>query len=961
MMTRLNEMHVIKKQNAHMSKEAAREIIRKIPVEVLAKEWLSKEDATVDMRAYLVDQILPTLILGVERLLREVDEKGLSATNRFEPEFNPINFLAQYLMRNNPRFSNFAEASPYVRGLREVSEEIKQELFTFEDNRLARIKAETRRKRMDRERYEQEIREGKERRRNQLISQFSEWTNYGERNTVELAVLQNSLSFFLETVELLPPELQEVAKFGRPLEPTDETGKTLSVKEFAQYISLFVEDLPSEIFNLFMVHMSKCAATQNASADRENRRIILTNLFLICDYGVLRFMIADRKLGLLDRVRVMILFEKFWDMLMLSREEPMATLRNPRRWPVVEVEEVDDILYDAWQEEPDGGITPMEEEVQNKLEEGSLTTTEIEEEENLAATEEREENNVAATEIREEENCRTGHNNDLWPVTSTIKEKTVEQDTTMTYTSSAAKPIRELSAYSDKFVNLCQFVQMFETFIGPHPESKIFATLVHYVTDLYQDNEPDKTDKLLQAKENATNARKKAQLNALFEKWDNDASGFLELEDVTDYMCKFKDGQEVEAIRSAQFDLKKQSEYFDGRLSNREFRQFLNMVINELPGKETFDLFVEFLMNSVERSYGERIRGEARKKWLQQINMAALTGGTSMEPVYKAVFQALYKDAETHGGEKRISASITMLEKNKLEPSRGELMLRVAACTPEDCQYMLGKPLYKNMKGISFQAIETGKPVHVPRVAKHGNIYFWNYNRNPQERSGSFVAIPLKDNKKRVFGTLGVDTMIDPKKETIFTKHEIQFFQGVAKAFSIAYHYVEKKRKFVHVLERAMPWFHCRCPHVVEITVYFIEPNSKDTNDYVLRKIMVMDNNGQAAHVTELVRLERKDNLFRRYLFDCVETSYTVVADIHDMRHIACPIRDPNGKVVSVVDLNTGKLKNLPKYESREAQRLLRLLQRAFCELSRVSKGEDPQCVLVSKEKSTRNKETSTV
>lgn len=57
MMLRLNEMHIIKKQNAQMSKEAAREIIRKIPVELLAKEWLSKEDATVDMRAYLVDHV----------------------------------------------------------------------------------------------------------------------------------------------------------------------------------------------------------------------------------------------------------------------------------------------------------------------------------------------------------------------------------------------------------------------------------------------------------------------------------------------------------------------------------------------------------------------------------------------------------------------------------------------------------------------------------------------------------------------------------------------------------------------------------------------------------------------------------------------------------------------------------------------------------------------------------------
>ena len=37
------------------------------------------------------------------------------------------------------------------------------------------------------------------------------------------------------------------------------------------------------------------------------------------------------------------------------------------------------------------------------------------------------------------------------------------------------------------------------------------------------------------------------------------------------------------------------------------------------------------------------MRGEARKKWLKQIITAAETGGASMEPVYKAVFQSLYK------------------------------------------------------------------------------------------------------------------------------------------------------------------------------------------------------------------------------------------------------------------------------------------------------------------------------
>lgn len=32
----------------------------------------------------------------------------------------------------------------------------------------------------------------------------------------------------------------------------------------------------------------------------------------------------------------------------------------------------------------------------------------------------------------------------------------------------------------------------------------------------------------------------------------------------------------------------------------------------------------------------------------------------------------------------------------------------------------------------SFAAVESGKPIHVPRVANHGNIQFWNPYRQPE-------------------------------------------------------------------------------------------------------------------------------------------------------------------------------------------------------------------------------------
>ena len=136
MMEKLVGLRNEKKEITKISKEQASSIARKIPTEILARDWLNAIEATLETRAYLVEKVLPTLILGVEKLLNEADKRKLAnGRDERDPNFNPINFLAQYLMRNNPKYSNFSEASPYVRGLREVMDELKRELFNIEDNR----------------------------------------------------------------------------------------------------------------------------------------------------------------------------------------------------------------------------------------------------------------------------------------------------------------------------------------------------------------------------------------------------------------------------------------------------------------------------------------------------------------------------------------------------------------------------------------------------------------------------------------------------------------------------------------------------------------------------------------------------------------------------------------------------------------------------------------------------------
>ena len=53
-------------------------------------------------------------------------------------------------------------------------------------------------------------------------------------------------------------------------------------------------------------------------------------------------------------------------------------------------------------------------------------------------------------------------------------------------------------------------------------------------------------------KRDAQTAQRKALLNNLFELWDNDGSGFLDLDDIEAIMTKYKDGADVEALLTGQ-------------------------------------------------------------------------------------------------------------------------------------------------------------------------------------------------------------------------------------------------------------------------------------------------------------------------------------------------------------------------------------------------------------------------
>lgn len=173
---RIMEVKAERKKRDAEAKEIAQLVARTIPLDILARDWLNDNDITSEVRVYLLENLMPTLILGVEKLLGEVEKKGLTDSEGFCPTFNPINYLAQFLMRNNPRYSNFAEASPYAKGIRKVVDDLKREVFSLEDNKLAKLKAEAKKRREARDK-EEHLKNMENRRRSIAVEeQFPEWT-----------------------------------------------------------------------------------------------------------------------------------------------------------------------------------------------------------------------------------------------------------------------------------------------------------------------------------------------------------------------------------------------------------------------------------------------------------------------------------------------------------------------------------------------------------------------------------------------------------------------------------------------------------------------------------------------------------------------------------------------------------------------------------------------------------------
>ncbi|TPX33989.1 hypothetical protein SmJEL517_g03202 [Synchytrium microbalum] len=137
----------------------------------LAQEWL-RNVTDVEERAYLVANVIPTLIVALEKLCIEAERKnllvpsttkilptvtGFDATPGKYEHFNPEIYLAQFLFRNNPKHNNLG-SSKYTEEVAEVARALNDESQRKKHERdEAESKENARKQRIEQERLRGEL------------------------------------------------------------------------------------------------------------------------------------------------------------------------------------------------------------------------------------------------------------------------------------------------------------------------------------------------------------------------------------------------------------------------------------------------------------------------------------------------------------------------------------------------------------------------------------------------------------------------------------------------------------------------------------------------------------------------------------------------------------------------------------------------------------------------------------
>ncbi|VUZ57605.1 unnamed protein product, partial [Hymenolepis diminuta] len=277
-------------------KELSNSLQQHHSIDLLPYQWLYNCTLSTEVRMYLAENLLPTVVLGLEHVIREADHRGLCKSSKSETDseemevrmdvnFNPLNRLAQFLMRNNPKYYNpiiNTCRSPYAKAMQQVVDQLKKKLFLQSGTDLAKYTSdsESRKEKMEAEKKlkDQDLAD-----KLRLIEPIFDCFRLVGKSTINSVIIQESVRSFMHIVMKMPLDLSSILDPIIYVENVEEKVDNYTLTEFMTYVMFYVQPLSMEAFWTFVDHMQKCGKEYQNQVNRNIKLDHVAEVSVGCD------------------------------------------------------------------------------------------------------------------------------------------------------------------------------------------------------------------------------------------------------------------------------------------------------------------------------------------------------------------------------------------------------------------------------------------------------------------------------------------------------------------------------------------------------------------------------------------------------------------------------------------------------------------------------------------------------
>ena len=165
------------------SSRLIQEVASSTVIDSLANEWWSTNFSSIVIND-LLENLLPLVVLACEKVLNEADEHHLIETATPDRSFNPINRLASFLMRNNPKYMHYSSLSPYHYAMKTLLQTKKTQVLKVYGEEETSLRTVLKQRQDERGQQRDLIAKEQERRTNLLKELFQDW-NVPERGWIQ--------------------------------------------------------------------------------------------------------------------------------------------------------------------------------------------------------------------------------------------------------------------------------------------------------------------------------------------------------------------------------------------------------------------------------------------------------------------------------------------------------------------------------------------------------------------------------------------------------------------------------------------------------------------------------------------------------------------------------------------------------------------------------------------------------